>query len=90
MQPFIEMIPPSLLLATLLAVLWGTLWFVWRGGRGRDWLVDVLVSVVAFAAGQFAGRLLEWSLPMVGEVRVVEGTLASWLALWLLRRGRRT
>jgi hypothetical protein len=80
--------PPSLILSTLLSLLWATLWFVWRGSGWREWLVDVLVALLGFGAGQLVGGLLNLPLPSIGEVRVVEGTIFAWLALWLTQRLR--
>jgi len=79
-------LPPSLLLSTLLSLIWATGWFIWRGGNGRHWLGDALVALLGFGAGQLAGWLLDLPVPAVGNVRVVEGTLLSWASLWLLRR----
>ena len=84
------LLPPSLVLSTVLAVLLGTLWFVWRGRTLRDWIIDVLAALLGFGLGQLAGWLLGLGLPTIGEVRVVEGSLFAVLALWLTQRLRRT
>jgi uncharacterized membrane protein YeaQ/YmgE (transglycosylase-associated protein family) len=81
--------PPALILSTLLSLLWATLWFVWRGHGWRDWLVDVLVALLGFGIGQMLGVALDLPVPAIGGVRVVEGTLGAWLALWLVHRWRR-
>jgi uncharacterized membrane-anchored protein len=90
MPPFPDFLPPSLILSTLLAVLLGTLWFVWRGRKLRDWIIDVLAALLGFGLGQLLGWLLGVGLPTVGEVRVVEGSLFAVLALWLTQRLRRS
>ena len=82
-------LPPSLLLSTVLAVLLGTLWFVWRGRTLRDWIIDVLAALLGFGLGQLVGSLLGLGVPVIGEVRVVEGSLFALLALWLTQRIRR-
>lgn len=84
-----ELVTPSLLLSVLLALLWATLWFAWQGGGWRGWVIDVLAALLGFAAGQLLGTLLRTPLPAVGEVHAVEGTLGSWLVLWLANRWRR-
>jgi hypothetical protein len=89
MPPFPDFLPPSLILSTLLAVLLGTLWFVWRGRTLRDWIIDVLAALLGFGLGQLVGWLLGFGLPTVGEVRVVEGSLLAVLALWLVNRAQR-
>jgi len=80
---------PSLILSTLLSLLWATLWFAWRGHGWRDWLIDVLVALLGFGIGQMLGVALGLPVPAIGGVRVVEGTLGAWLALWLVHRWRR-
>jgi hypothetical protein len=90
MPPFPDFLPPSLILSTLLAVLLGTLWFVWRGRTLRDWIIDVLAALLGFGLGQLVGWLLGLGLPTVGEVRVVEGSMFAVLALWLTQRLRRS
>lgn len=89
MPPFLDFLPPSLILSTLLAVLLGTLWFIWRGRTLRDWIIDVLAALLGFGLGQLIGSLLKLGLPTIGEVRVVEGLLFAVLTLWLTQRLRR-
>lgn len=81
--------PPTLVLSTLLSLLWATLWFLWRGGGWRDWLIDVLVALLGFGVGQLLGQALGLPTPTVGSVQVIEGTLVAWLALWIAQRVRR-
>ncbi len=90
MSPFPDFLAPSLILSTLLAFLWGTLWFVWRGRTLADWIIDVLAALLGFGLGQLVGWLLGLGLPTIGEVRVVEGSLFALLALWLTQRLRRS
>lgn len=86
MTAFSEFLPPSLILSTVLAVLLATLWYVWRGGGLRVWVVDVLAALLGFGAGQLVGWWLNLPLPSVGQVRVIEGALFALLALWLVSR----
>lgn len=81
-------LPPSLLLSTVLAVLLGTLWFVWRGRTPRDWVIDVLAALLGFGLGQLVGWLLGLGVPVIGEVRVVEGSLFALLALGVTQHMR--
>lgn len=82
------LLAPSLILSLVLALLWATLWFLWRGRRVQDWLIDVLAAVLGFGSGQVLGWLLKLPLPVVGEMRVVEGSLAALLMLWIITRLR--
>ncbi|MCA9871194.1 MAG: hypothetical protein H6649_00840 [Caldilineae bacterium] len=81
-----EFLAPSLILSTVLAVLVATLWYAWRGGGLRAWVVDVLAALLGFGAGQLIGWWLGLPLPAIGQVRVVEGVLLALLALWLVSR----
>jgi hypothetical protein len=89
MPPLPNFLAPSLLLSTLLAVLVGTLWFVWRGRTLRDWAIDVLAALLGFGLGQLVGWLLGLALPTIGDIRAVEGVIFALLALWLTQRLRR-
>ena len=80
---------PSLIFSTLLSLLWATLWFAWRGRTWRDWVIDVLVALLGFGIGQMLGVAFDLPVPAIGNVRVVEGTLVAWLALWIAERLRR-
>lgn len=86
MTAFSEFLPPSLILSTVLAVLLATLWYIWRGGGLRAWVVDVLAALLGFGLGQLVGWWLDPPLPSVGQVRVIEGVLFALLALWLVSR----
>lgn len=81
-----ELIPPSLVLSTVLALLLATVWYVWRGGGLRAWVVDVLAALLGFGAGQLVGWWLNLPLPAIGQVRVIEGALFALAALWLVSR----
>lgn len=91
MQSLLQFVAPSLVLSTVLALLWASLWFAWRGGGWRDWLIAALAALIGFGLGQLIGSLQaeSWSLPAVGEVRVVEGTLLCWAMLWAVWWWRR-
>ncbi|MEZ4769229.1 MAG: hypothetical protein R2844_12485 [Caldilineales bacterium] len=86
MTAFSDFLPPSLILSTVLAVLLATIWYAWRGGGLRAWVVDVLAALLGFGAGQLIGWSLDLPLPAIGQVRVVEGALLALLALWLVSR----
>ena len=84
MSALLDVVSPAFVLSTLLALIWATLWFVWRGGGWRGWLVDALAALLGFGVGHLAAVLLHSPLPAVGQVQVIEGTVGCWLALWLV------
>jgi len=80
---------PSLVFGFVLATLYGLVFYVFFG---RGWLRLVsywLVSVVGFFLGQWAVGLLGLAIFNIGELRVIEGTIVSWLSLWTIRVWRR-
>jgi hypothetical protein len=80
---------PSLVFGFVLATLYGLVFYVFFG---RGWLRLVsywLVSVVGFFLGQWVVGLLGLAIFNIGELRVIEGTIVSWLSLWTIRVWRR-
>lgn len=78
---------PALWLSVALALAYGTLFTLWRGGGWRQWLRDLLTAGVGFSLGQLAGILLANTLLRVGDVHVLWATLGAVAALlWARRR----
>jgi len=76
---------PSLVFSLLLASLYGAVFhFIW-GKRWRDLALYWVVAIVGFAMGQALFEFLGFSVYMMGQVRVVEGTLVSWGCLFVAR-----
>jgi hypothetical protein len=76
---------PSLVFSLLLASLYGAVFhFVW-GKRWRDLALYWMVAVVGFAIGQALFNFLGFSIYLIGEVRVVESTIVSWVCLFVAR-----
>ncbi len=79
------LVSPSLVFSALLASLYGAVFhFIW-GKSWRDLGLYWLAAVVGFAVGQMAFGLVGFSVYMIGEVRVVESTIVSWLCLFVAR-----
>ena len=80
---------PSLVFGFVLATLYGLVFYVIFG---RGWLRLIfywLASVGGFFLGQWIAGLLGLAIFNIGELRVVEGTIVSWLGLWTMRVWRR-
>ncbi len=76
---------PALLLAFLLASLYGVAFFLFSG---RTWLELALywaTAVVGFVIGAFISRSLGLNLLSIGEVNIIEASIVSLLALVLVR-----
>jgi len=80
---------PSLVFGFVLATIYGLVFYL---VFGRGWwrlMFDWLVSVAGFFLGHWVAGLLGLAIFNVGELRVIEGTIVSWLSLLTLRVWRR-
>jgi hypothetical protein len=82
---------PALLFSILLALAYGTAYHVIRGRRLLHLPLYWLAAVLGFAAGQLVGQMLDLIPWTLGEIRLVEASLASCLFLvavdWLKAKG---
>lgn len=72
---------PSTLLSLVLATALAGLFHLWQGEKPRDMLLYWPVAVVGFLLGQLGANALGLNFLMVGEVHLLEGLLASGLAM---------
>jgi hypothetical protein len=77
-------VPPSLLLAVVVASAYAALYNLWCNGAPRDLGFCLVASWVGFALGQAAGWLLHLNWGMIGSLYMMEGTLLAWLMLFLM------
>ena len=76
---------PSLVFSLLLASLYGAVFhFVW-GKRWRDLVLYWVVAIIGFAIGHAVFDFLGLSVYKIGQVRVVESSIASWACLFVAR-----
>jgi hypothetical protein len=80
---------PSLLLASLLVILFGALYHFVRGGGFWRLLLYLVLSGVGFAAGHFVGLWRGWLVFPVGSLNLGLSTAGSLILLlvgdWLSR-----
>lgn len=82
------MVMPSVVFAFILSSLYGLAFYALFG---RGWLRLVfywLIGVAGFFLGYGIAHLVGLAILNIGEVRFVEGTLTSWLALLTVRAWR--
>ena len=83
---------PSLLLMLIIALLFGVLYYLIRGGSGWWLLLYLGLSVAGFVVGQLIGGWRGWALFMLGSINIGMGTLGSAIALgigdWLSRASK--
>jgi hypothetical protein len=68
---------PTILFAVFIAILYGTLFHVFRGGGGWKLFLYIGLSVLGFAAGQLIGMWRNWFFLMLGPINLGLGTLGS-------------
>ena len=80
---------PTILLALVIALLFGSLYHFVRGGNGWRLILFLGLSILGFAVGQLIGLWRNWNLIMLGQLNLGMGTIGSILFLiggeWLSR-----
>ncbi len=76
---------PMILLATLLVAGYASLFHLWTGRSRRDLLLFLIAAALGFALGQWVGRSLQLDILRIGHLYTLEATLASLLALFLVK-----
>jgi hypothetical protein len=80
---------PAFLLSVLIALFYGALYHLVRGGRGWRLLLYLGLSLMGFMAGHFIGVWRGWLLLMLGSINLGMGTVGSLIFLaggdWLGR-----
>jgi hypothetical protein len=84
------MLSPGLWLSVGLVLVYGALFYMWRGGGLRQLGRDLLAGIIGFGLGQAAGNQLRVNAFVLGQVNLLAGTLGAGLGLlvgrWLGRR----
>jgi hypothetical protein len=76
---------PVLLLGATLATLWAALFHLLFGEKLRDLVLYWIIGLIGFAVGQAMANTLQLQWFLVGQVHVVEGTLACWIGMFVAR-----
>jgi hypothetical protein len=76
--------PPYLLFTVVLGAIYGAIFHLWRGRNLREFVIYFLTGIIGFGAGQAVAGLLGFSLFMLGPIHLLEASLASWAALFLI------
>jgi len=77
-------IPVPIILSALIASIYAAIFNLWRNGSLRDLLFYLIASGTGFALGQAGGWLIGLNVGMIGSVYIIEGTIFSWLLLFLM------
>jgi hypothetical protein len=80
---------PSILFALLIALLYGALYHVVRGGGFWRLIFDIVMSILGFVAGYFVGYWFGWSIFPLGFMDLGSASIGSLIFLvggdWLSR-----
>ena len=83
--------PPALLVSALLALGYGAAYYLWRGKRLVDLPFFVVASLMGFACGWLGGAVLDLLPATLGQIHLIEATLAAFVFLvaadWLRTKG---
>jgi hypothetical protein len=80
----LEIFKPALVLSAVIAGVYAALFNLWRNGSPRDLVFCLITSWAGFALGQLGGWLLHLNWLMIGSIYLFEGSLFSWLLLFLM------
>jgi hypothetical protein len=74
---------PSVLFGLLLAILYGAVFHLWRGGGFGKLLLYFVLAIAGFWAGHFLAAYLEWSFDTLGPLHLGTASAGSFLFLFI-------
>ena len=77
-----------MLLATLLVAGYASIFHLWTGRSLRELPQYLVAAGVGFMLGHWVSQTLQWETWQVGQLSLLEATLASLIALILVRVAR--
>jgi len=76
---------PAILVCAVLASLWAAMFHTLFSRKLADLILYWFVGLIGFGVGQALASILDYRLLMVGQVHILEGTLACWIAMLVAR-----
>ena len=76
---------PVFLLGSTLATIWAALFHLILGKTITELVLYWFLGLVGFAVGQAMADVLHWRWLLVGQVHIIEGTVACWVAMLVAR-----
>jgi len=73
----------TLLLGTVISILLGAIFHLWRGGKAGRLLLYLILSIAGFWIGQWIANLLQLDFDKLGQLHIAFGILGSLLILFL-------
>jgi len=79
------MFSPAFVLSFVVSTAYGAFFHLWQGGPVRDLVLYLVAAWLGFAIGEWAADALGLHWFLIGQVHIVEGSLASWVVLFAAR-----
>ena len=76
---------PMFLVSSALATLWAAMFHLLLGRKVVDLILHWFIGLIGFGVGQAMAEALGLRWLLVGQVHIIEGTLACWLAMLIAR-----
>ena len=76
---------PVFLVSATLATIWAALFHLLLGKKWTDLILYWFIGLLGFAIGQAMAGALQLRWLLVGEVHIIESTLACWIAMLVAR-----
>ena len=76
---------PMFLVSSALATLWAAMFHLLLGRKVVDLILHWFIGLIGFGVGQAMAEALGLRWLLVGQVHIIEGTLACWLAMFIAR-----
>jgi hypothetical protein len=73
------------LVSSALATLWAAMFHLLLGRKVVDLILHWFIGLIGFGVGQAMAEVLGLRWLLVGQVHIIEGTLACWLAMFIAR-----
>lgn len=77
-----------MLLATVLVAGYASIFHLWTGRSLRELPLYLVAAGMGFMLGHWVSQTLQWETLQVGQLSLLEGTLASLIALILVKVAR--
>jgi len=76
---------PTFLISSILATVWACVFHILLGKKLIDFVFYWFIGLIGFAVGQGMGQMFGFQWLIAGQVHLVEGTLACWVAMLVAR-----
>ena len=73
----------TLLLGSIIAIFFGAIFHLWRGGKAGRLILYLILSLLGFWAGQFAATLLNLDFDNLGQLHIGFSILGSLIFLFI-------